>query len=411
MPDVVPLLSPGSRGLLDSLAVRLGESGLVKFEGTLWVDGSLFARADPPRGWAVEDLPRGYGAPVTALMANGNAASVVAAAGSSGGVSVTLDPPDAPLTLAGTVDLADSGAAAWLHADRAPGTRLVRVAGAVPRHGVLRRTVSLPEPDSAAAVMLLGAMRRAGIEVKARVRPDAAELRERGGLGAGTGAESPAAADGASAAVAAWRAVGGRRFTAVASLRAPAPSEVVAAVAAYSLNPEAEALLRLLDPAPSRKSPDPALRELRGMLLQAGVDSTDVALADGSGLSPQNLVTARAMVRWLAAMDGGTRLAPGEFAGLLPIPGSRGTLERRFRDLGSDSLLHAKTGTLTNVSSLCGHVTARSGERIAFAFLSNGNARSVAPARAAEEALVALLAGFERGAVAPPHAPAWRIPR
>lgn len=413
MPDVVPLLSPGSRGLLDSLALLLRRSGLSRFEGTLWVDGSLFAHADPPRGWAVEDLPRGYGAPVTALMANGNAASVVASAGTSGGASVTLDPPDAPLLIAGTVGIADSEAAAWLRADRVPGTRVVRVAGAVARNSTARRTVSFPEPDSAAAVMLLGAMRREGIEVKARARPDAAELRERSGPGSLPlpGALAGAAPGDPAAEAAAWRSVGERGFATVASLRPPTAAEVVAAVAAYSLNPETEALLRLLDPAPSEKTPEGALRELRAALAQAGVDSADVSLADGSGLSVQNLVTPRAMVRWLTHMDRDTRLAPGEFAGLLPAPGSPGTLERRFRDLGPDSALHAKTGTLTNVSSLSGYVTARSGERVAFAFLSNGNARTVAPARSAEDALVGLLSRFERARVAPQRPPVFRIPR
>jgi len=414
IPDVAPLLSPGARGLLDSLALRLREAGLAKFEGTLWVDGSLFARAELPRGWGIEDLPHGYGAPVTAILANGNAASVVATAGPSG-VALSLDPPDAPLTLTGSVGTANGDEAGWMRVDRDPGASLVRVMGAVPRGGVIRRTVSFPDPDSAAGVMLLGAMRRAGIEVKAKVRPDAADLRARHGWTGDAVPPEPAAAGtssgGALPAAAAWRSVGDRRFTTVASLRSPSATELVTAVAAHSLNPEAEALLRLLDPAPSQKAPEPAMRELRGMLGQAGVDSADVALADGSGLSPQNLATARSIVRWLTYMDRESALPPGGFAALLPTPGSKGTRERRLRTLRPDSILHAKTGTLTNVSALSGYISTPSGERVAFALLSNGNARSVATARAGEDALVALLARFERAPVAPARPPVWRIPR
>ena len=415
MPDAVPLLAPGSRGLLDSLAYRLRDAGLTRFEGTLWVDGSLFARSGTPRGWEVEDLPHGYGAPVNAILANGNAASVVATAASPR-ARVELDPPDAPLSLSGAVAVVGGDATGWLRVDRAPGSCIVRVQGAVPRGGEIRRTVSLPEPDSAAGVMLLGAMRRAGIEVRARVRPDTEALRVREGwtsreLPLEMGATGQPAVSIAGHDSATWRAIGERRFTPVLSLRSPTAGDVVSAVAAYSLNPEAEALLRLLDPAPVGKDPDTAIQELRGIFAQAGIDSADVAIADGSGLSPQNLTTARAVVRWLTHLDRGAALPPGAFAALLPTPGAKGTLERRFRGLVPDSALHAKTGTLTNVSALSGYVATHAGERVVFALLSNGNARSIAPAREAEDALVALLARFERTPVRARRYPAWGIPR
>ena len=78
MPDVTQILSPGSRGLLDSLAYLLHQGGLERFEGTIWVDGSLFATEPYAPGWAMEDYVYAYGAPVNAVLANGNAATVVA---------------------------------------------------------------------------------------------------------------------------------------------------------------------------------------------------------------------------------------------------------------------------------------------------------------------------------------------
>src|SRR6185503_553570 len=60
-PDVTQLLSPGSRGLLDSLAFLLRNEGLDRFEGTLWIDGTLFAAEPYAPSWALEDVPYSYG--------------------------------------------------------------------------------------------------------------------------------------------------------------------------------------------------------------------------------------------------------------------------------------------------------------------------------------------------------------
>lgn len=401
MPDVSALIAPGSRALLDSVAFRLRESGLTELKGTVWVDGSLFAVSRTPRGWSVEDLPHGYGAPVNAILANGNAASVIASATVDGATRVTLDPPDAPLTLQGVVSVGDSTDPGRLEVDRAPNSRVVRVTGIVPRGRTVRRTVSFPEPDSTAGLLLLGALERAGVRVHARVR-----VGDPAAPGT-AGAEEPAGARAVP-----WSSVREGGFARVLRHPSPPAGAVLAAVLSYSLNPESEALLRLLDPAPSGKSPEAALRELRATLWEAGIDSAEVSPVDGSGLSTQNLVTPRALVRWLVALAQDTTLGVG-FATLLPAPGGRGTMEKRLAALAADSTLHAKTGTLTNVSALSGYLTTREGERLVFSILSNGNRGTVAPARAVEDSLVGLLHRAVRARRAEPagRPPVWGIPR
>jgi D-alanyl-D-alanine carboxypeptidase/D-alanyl-D-alanine-endopeptidase (penicillin-binding protein 4) len=406
MPDVVPLLAPGSRGLLDSLAWLLRASGLTRFEGTLWVDGTLFASNGYPRGWAVEDIPLGYGAPVNAILANGNAASVVASAESSG-AKVVFDPPDTPLGLEGVVSVGGRGDPSWLTVSRDLCGRTVRVLGVVASGQSIRRTVSVPEPDSAAGLLFLGAMRRAGIETKATVRiaghgapkdPTAVPEEREASAGGGAGA----ARDG-------WARVTPDKRVEVLGLPSPTARAVVSAVLAYSLNTETEALLRWLDPAPAGKSPERALAVLKLRLAAAGVDSLDVSSVDGSGLSPQDLVTPRALVRWLTAMERDSSLG-GPFSALLPAPGEPGTLEHRFGGGASDRSLHAKTGTLTNVSALSGYAATGDGDRVVFSILSNGNPGSTAGARAIEDALVERIARFRRPVYGPP-APPPGIPR
>ena len=363
-PDVVQLLHPGSRGLLDSLAYLLRASGLRKFSGTVWVDGTIFAPEPYGPGWAIDDLPFSYGAPLNAVLANGNAATLLATA-TPRGVTLALDPPETPLRIAGRVSLADPDAMPVLSITRDPGSRVLRVTGRIPRGGAAKRQVSVPDPDSTAGLWLIGAMRRAGIDVRAKVAVVGA-----GGVPAQTAT--------------------------LLRLESPPAAEVVSMVDAYSLNVETEALLRHLDPAPAGKSAGPALRRLSAMLAETGIDTLDISFVDGSGLSPLNLATARAFVRWLEFLDRDATLG-GIFRESLAMPGAVGTLQKRFQGLAPDVILRAKSGTLTNVSALSGYVMTRGGEKVVFSILSNGNRGSVASAHAAEEAIVGILSRFTRG--------------
>jgi D-alanyl-D-alanine carboxypeptidase/D-alanyl-D-alanine-endopeptidase (penicillin-binding protein 4) len=185
---------------------------------------------------------------------------------------------------------------------------------------------------------------------------------------------------------------------------------MVGVVHALSLNAEAEGLLRLLDPAPREKRRGAGLVEARRAAAAVGIDTLDLSLVDGSGLSPQNLATPRSLVAWLAAMARDPLLAD-PFREGLASPGQGGTMRRRFAGLTAGAGLHAKTGTLTNVSSLSGYVTAVSGERIAFAVMTNGNRGSTASAKQLEEQVVGILARRGGGAVGFMGSPPPRIPR
>ena len=393
VPDVVPILAPGSRGLIDSLALLVRAGGLERFEGTLWVDGTLFADEPYGPGWEIEDIPYSYGALATPVFANGNSATLLVTGGPKS-VTLALDPPETPLTLVSEATVIDAPTGG-IDVQREPGSRALHVIGVVPRGATIKRQVSVPDPDSTAGLWLIGAMHRAGIDVsRARVRlvphDDAAEPgHQRPG---GDGAPPPAAL-----ADTGWAAVARDRSAFVVSLRSPPAAAMVGVVLELSLNPEAEGLLRLLDPAPLEKRREAGLVAERQAAARAGIDTLDLSLVDGSGLSPQNLATPRSLVGWLAALARDSTLAM-PFRAALATPGENGTLKRRFAGLPPGADLRAKSGTLTNVSSLSGYVTTAAGERIAFAIMTNGNRGSVASAKQLEERIVGMLA--RRGSAA-----------
>jgi D-alanyl-D-alanine carboxypeptidase/D-alanyl-D-alanine-endopeptidase (penicillin-binding protein 4) len=376
-PDIVQLLHPGSRGLLDSLAFLLHEGGLRKMKGTVRIDGTLFAPEPYGPGWAIDDMPFSYGAALNAVLANGNAATLIATA-TPAGVTLSLDPQEAPLRIVGKVALADPGTPPVLGISREPGSHVLRVSGHIPRGTVAKRQIAGPDPDPPAGLFRPGARTRAGVEVDKGVKVAV--------VPAGTSAPPENAT--------------------LLRLESPPASDVVAMVDAYSLNAETEALLRQLDPAPVGKSAGPALRRLTSLLAKTGIDTLDLSFVDGSGLSPMNLATPRAFVRWLEFLDQDPVLG-GIFRESLAAPGEVGTLQRRFPSLPAGALVRAKTGTLTNVSGLSGYVTTEGGERVVFSILSNGNRGSVGSAHGAEEAIVVALSRYRR----PPQFGPWLTPR
>jgi PBP4 family serine-type D-alanyl-D-alanine carboxypeptidase len=133
---------------------------------------------------------------------------------------------------------------------------------------------------------------------------------------------------------------------------------------------------------------------IRAFLTESGVDSAGLVLADGSGLSRKDNVTPRLLVGVLEAAD--KRLSPDArtaFEEGLPVAGVDGTLRSRFRGTSVQGNLHAKTGSLSGVSSLSGYLTTKAGEHLVFSILMNHytSGGSTAQAHAAQDAIALAL--------------------
>lgn len=118
--------------------------------------------------------------------------------------------------------------------------------------------------------------------------------------------------------------------------------------------------------------------------VDAGLD-----VVDGSGLDPTNQVTCDDLAEVLDATGG----LEGELGPLLATAGKSGTLAGRFRGGPAEGRLHAKTGSLGQVTALAGFVELPEDGTATFAFVANGEG-AVAQGRVAEELLGAVLAGY-----------------
>ncbi len=104
---------------------------------------------------------------------------------------------------------------------------------------------------------------------------------------------------------------------------------------------------------------------------KVGLDPKRYNIADGSGLSLYNYVTAELEVRLLRYAFKNNNiylhLHPS-----LPQAGTDGTLRKRMTSPFTQGNVYAKTGTLSGISSLAGYCTAANGHRLAFAIINQG---------------------------------------
>ena len=114
-----------------------------------------------------------------------------------------------------------------------------------------------------------------------------------------------------------------------------------------------------------------ARQVIKSTVAKAGVRNVPYRIADGSGLSLYNYVTPELMVSLLRyaylKRDIMAVLYPS-----LPVAGVDGTLKKRMKGGAAQGNVHAKTGTVTGVSSLAGYCRAANQHLLAFCIINQG---------------------------------------
>lgn len=107
------------------------------------------------------------------------------------------------------------------------------------------------------------------------------------------------------------------------------------------------------------------------LINRLGLDANAYRIADGSGLSLYNYVTAELLVRLLRHAWRTPSISKALIASL-PVAGVDGTLKSRMLKTPAQGNVRAKTGTLTGISSLAGYCTTPNGHELAFAIINQG---------------------------------------
>lgn len=109
----------------------------------------------------------------------------------------------------------------------------------------------------------------------------------------------------------------------------------------------------------------------RQLITRVGLNASRYRLADGSGLSLYNYVSPELEVKLLRYAFENQNIY-NHLLPALPIAGVDGTLKKRMRSQFTRGNVHAKTGTLEGIASLCGYCTAGNGHRLCFSIINQG---------------------------------------
>lgn len=158
-------------------------------------------------------------------------------------------------------------------------------------------------------------------------------------------------------------------------------------------NLSAEMILRALALNPSKKSASAkkGIIFIDSLITLTGLSAKDYYLADGSGLSFYNLLSAELLIEVLKYFY---FKQPELFVKLFnsfPISGYDGTLSNRMKESPAFKRVRAKTGTLRGASSLSGYLQSKKGHLIAFSILIQNYVGSANQARKIQDKICEIL--------------------
>jgi D-alanyl-D-alanine carboxypeptidase/D-alanyl-D-alanine-endopeptidase (penicillin-binding protein 4) len=356
-------------------AGELKAAGITHIAGRIVGDDDAFADEGLGAGWSWDDLVFAFAAPIQALQLNENAVDLIVQAGTSVGAPavITLTPDASGLELGDVhVITLPPGSPADLLVRRLPGRRDLRITGGIAQDGadlVVRAAVTNPTAyfvEMLRRVLHAEGVTVAGAAVDVDEAPDADALKRSAGL---------------------------RRV--LVRHRSPPLSEIGKRLMKASQNLYAETLLLTLSSSPGPASVEASLAHIDETLVQWGLAPGQYVVADGSGLSRLNLLSAAAIVNILraAARDAASFSA---FQATFPVAGRDGTLSGRMKATRAEGNAEAKTGTLSHVRALSGFVRTADGQRLAFSFLVNNFTVPPAAVDAIVDQAVERLANFTR---------------
>ena len=351
---------------IEDLAAQIVAHGVTRIEGGIIGDDTWYVWEPYPAGWAVDDVEYDYGAPVSALTINDNALSLtVHPAAQAGGLAeISLAPPLEYYVIDNRLRTVEAGGEQDIHFDRQPGSRQLRLWGTVPvRAAGETMILAIDDPAEYAARALRQALENRGVTVTGRVavehRFPNEESRELAG------------------------------FELVHRISAPLLDDL-GITAKVSQNLHAELALRAV--ARARRnigSRQAGLEELKAYLGGLGIEADAYSFSDASGLDRTDLVSPAAIVKLLRHMYASSLRE--NWMALLPVGGQDGTLSNRFAGGPVAGRIHAKTGSLTHVTSLSGYAERPNGEWLAFSILVNNHNGRAAEVRSIIDRICTLI--------------------
>lgn len=349
---------------IEKMAGWLKEQGITQIKGNLVMDESYFDQQRLGLGWAWDDESYYYNPTIGALAMNrGTVRIEYKPAGASGeAVQMNVLPKTAYVEVINEAKTVPKGEENTFSIQRDRGTNTIRLTGSLPLdHGGDYERVPVEEPAKYVGTVLKETLERQGITF---------------------GPDSSVVVQPTSEKAVKW--------TQFESLPL---KEMVQYLNKNSDNYYAEMLLKTLGAEKLGKGSATNGADVVLKTVAALGSSTTFDMMDGSGLTRYNLVSAR---QTAAVLEGMTKQASfAVFHESLPIAGVDGTLKKRLKETSAANNLHAKTGSMTDVNSLSGYLTTKSGEKLVVSIMFNGYVEDEGLFTQIQDQIISVLAAME----------------
>jgi D-alanyl-D-alanine carboxypeptidase/D-alanyl-D-alanine-endopeptidase (penicillin-binding protein 4) len=370
---------------IDDFAARIAAAGVKRVEGNIIGDESYFTGSRLGYGWEWDDLQWYYGAEISALTVNDNSLDLFVKPGPDiGSQAIISTGPVTPLiTIINHVTTVPRGTRRNITVVRPLGTNTLEVSGSVPLAPVgldpadkgSVGSVAIGNPALLFVYMLRSSLAAKGVVITGESKT--IDAKARGGV--------PLQAS---------------SLVEIASVQSPPLSVIANQTLKPSQNLYTELILRALGKfvaptgsTPERTTVDDGVDAVKTFLRSAGIEPrSQFVMADGSGLSRHNYITANGTLQLLTYMN--AHRYASAFREALPIAGVDGTLKTRMRGTPAAGNLRAKTGTINGVAALSGYVTTAAGERLVFSIIMNNYPEESSSRRSFIDAIAVMLASF-----------------
>jgi serine-type D-Ala-D-Ala carboxypeptidase/endopeptidase (penicillin-binding protein 4) len=191
-----------------------------------------------------------------------------------------------------------------------------------------------------------------------------------------------------------------RNLPEIAAIASPPVSELIKETNLSSNNIYAEVLLKSIGRTnpqhltTTEDTTDLGLAIVKQSLASFGIPAQSHRLADGSGLSRQNLIAPAALVKLLTGMAKTPEYKI--YRDSLPIAGTSGTLRNRMKGTPAQGIVFAKTGSMTGIIGLSGYINPPQYPPLAFSIIIDRHDRSTASMSKVIDEVVVLLAKLKQ---------------
>ena len=360
-----------ARGVFRSWAARLKERGITTIGGRIVGNDRVFTDDGFGSGWMWDDLQYSYSAPASGLQFNQGTAQVFITPGTDAGEApvLALSPSHARVPLVNGLTTGAAGTANAITMEALPRTPGARFTGSIAVNSPKQtRLITVGNPTLYFVNAVRTGLRDNGIDVLG----SAADIDD---------LIDPPATDG---------------LPPLVEHRSPALPALADTLMKLSQNLYAETFLRTLGKLKGTGGTAAAgIEVVRRVVESWGVPASELVMADGSGLSRYDLVTADAMTTVLAHVYNDTRLRE-PYVASLPVAGQAGTLAARMKGTPAAGNVQAKTGSFSNARAVAGFLRSANGEPLVFSIIANNYGVAPAEVDRVTDAIIVALAEFAR---------------